>query len=173
MIKRLEQRSQYVLLSCAVVRFGGLTPEELGLYVMMLVRPDHWDFYEKILAKEAEMTPERILEILRSMERKGFVLERSGRFGRFWDLIEMPERVAEAERKMFAENGWRPCLSETMPEPRPQVSDETPKPGKRESAPEPGKRTLTHEQMAQIFFEKAAELRKCTEEEKAAKAAGR
>jgi DNA-binding MarR family transcriptional regulator len=174
MVERLKERSQYVQICNAVVRFGGLTLSELGLYSLMLVRPDHWDFYATALAKETGLSKGEIVTMLRNMERKGFVRERAGRYGNCWDLFEVPERVAKAAAEAAAGSGQesRPVEPSEQP-PAPDAGQE--KGSEDEVCPSPrcDAHKLTHEQMAQTFFDQANKLKRIAEARKAEEEAAR
>lgn len=149
MIKRMQKRRMYVPLSVDAARYAGMQPDQLGVYANMLAHPDGWEFREKQLAEELGVSEQRIGEILRVLETLGFTRRRQGRFGLVWDLYEAPE---------FEEEPPKPEPKPIPPEPKPIPP--TPNP------PETGKRTLTNEQMAKVFFEKAAELKRLAQEKR-------
>lgn len=152
MIKRMQKRRMYVPLSVDAARFAGMQPDQLGVYANMLAHPDGWEFREKQLGEELGVSEQRIGEILRDLETLGFTRRRQGRFGPVWDLYEAPE---------FEEEPPKPEPKPIAPEPKP-IS-----PAPKPNPPETGKRTLTSEQMAQVFFEKAAELKRLAQEKRA------
>lgn len=107
MIERRTNKTPFVAVASSVIRSGGLTPEELGLYACMAAKPDNWEFVDFVLARECGTTPQEIRRILNGLERKGYVRERSGRHGAVWDFFEtakLPERTpelkAEGERTL-------------------------------------------------------------------------
>ncbi len=146
MIVRMKHRRMYVPLSVKAARFSGMQPEELGVYACMLAHPDGWEFREDLLAKELGVSKQRIGEILQTLCKMGFTRMRMGRLGQIWDLYEAPR----------ADD----CVPETSaPE---QTEKQKPAPPFKNGPADgqAGKRTLTNEQMARVFFEKAAELKR-------------
>ena len=89
--------SPFAMIKIDVLRSGLLTLEELGLYVMMLSRPDNWEFSEFVLARELGTTPREVHDLLKRLERKGFARERQGRYGTVWDLFELSEQLQRGE----------------------------------------------------------------------------
>ncbi len=165
MIVRSNEHRQYVLIRHAVIRYGGLTLPELGLYMVMMIRPDHWAFHEKTLAKERNLDPEEIRRLLKGLESKGFTQERVGPYGRYWDLYELPGHVAEAARNAAKENDEGPKEKASVPEP-PAATEPS-------AATEPAEQDFTNEEMARFFYDQAAELRKIGQQRKAEQEAER
>ena len=89
MIERSKKRVSYTAIKNRVLRCGMLHADEIGLYAVMLSRPDYWEFSEFVLARELDSTPNEIRFILKRMEQKGFTRERRGAHGPVWDLIEL------------------------------------------------------------------------------------
>lgn len=146
MVVRMHHRKMYVPLSVEAARFSGMQPEQLGVYACMLAHPDGWEFREDLLAKELGVSEQRIGEILRTLCKMGFTRKRTGRFGQIWDLYEAPQGNDRDRENNAGE----------LPEKR----DPDPSVKKDPASGQAGKRTLTSEQMAQVFFDKAAELRR-------------
>ena len=89
MIERSNEKTPYTAIKNKVLRSGFLALEELGLYAVMLSKPDNWEFSEFVLARELGTAQKEIHGILKRLEQKGFVRERSGRYGTVWDLFEV------------------------------------------------------------------------------------
>ena len=93
MIQRANNKSPFTMIKIDVLRSGLLTLEEIGLYVMMLSRPDNWEFNEFVLSRELGTTQREVHDLLKRLERKGFARERKGRYGTVWDLFELSEQL--------------------------------------------------------------------------------
>ena len=172
MIERNNEKMPYTIIKNRVLNSGFLTLEELGLYIVMLSKPDNWEFSEFVLARELGTTPSDVHGILKRLEQKGFTRERKGRYGTVWDLFELsdqlpahspvrrrnytiPQDTAKAmiERLMSAEKAVNQPISE---EPVEQIV----------ASPDEGERTMTNEEMAKVFFAQAEKLRKIAAEKK-------
>ncbi|MBQ5990997.1 MAG: hypothetical protein IJL62_00430 [Clostridia bacterium] len=138
MIERNAEKTPYTAVKNKVIRSGMLSAEELGLYTVMLSKPDYWEFSEFVLARELNAAPAEIRRILKRLEQKGFARERTGSRGAVWDLYEI---------SCFMGNAGK-----TAPDaPKPASADP---PG-----PEKGERTMTNAEIAQRLFAEAARLR--------------
>ena len=170
MIERSNEKTPYTAIKNKVLRSGFLALEELGLYAVMLSKPDNWEFSEFVLARELGTSQKEVHGILKRMEQKGFVRERSGRYGTVWDLFEMSEQlpdraieprrnytVPQATAKAFVDSVMRK-VRDSKPDAEREQKDEPEKPEERQ---------MTSEEIAQAFFKKAEELKKIAAERKA------
>ena len=146
MITRRKQFKPFAPIGTDVIYHGNLTPEELGIYVAMAAKPDSWEFNEQVMARELQVSQEEIHRLLLKLERKGYTRSRTGRYGLTWDFFESPCPVI------------LPNVQPKREAPQEQPKPEAPKiPGPKQ---EEGEEKLTHEEMAQKFFDLAKELAK-------------
>ena len=92
MIYRDKHRKYYTCISNDLLRNTSLTMCERALLAVMLTLPDDWNFCESVLAKELQVPASEIGALLQSLERKGYVKRRTGRYGVVWDLYEKPNQ---------------------------------------------------------------------------------
>lgn len=153
MIVRNPIKKQYTKIDTRMARNGTFRPDELGLYTAMLAHSDNWDFSEKALSRETAWTGEEIRGILLRLEKKGFVRQRVTRFGAVWDLIEDPtQKIDPQTGEIITVHGDDPDAHKDVP------------PEKLEQPPAPEAPMMAPEVMAQMFFDKAEELRKVAAE---------
>ncbi len=162
MIFRSKERKQFTRIPQSVLNIRVFTLEELGLYTAMLSKPNNWEFSEYVLSRDFHTTPDDIHRVLKRLELKGFVRERPGRNGRVWDLYE-ESSLCGPNALTCSETALKNAEPVEAPSEESQFEAEQTAPKSDEKAEE-DKRTLTNEQMASVFFEKANELRRIRDE---------
>ena len=145
MIYRDENRGFFTRLSNEVLRMPVMTLNELGLYAVMLSRPDNWEFSDYVLSKQLGISTGEVQILLRGLERKGYVRQRMGRNGAVWDLYEKPAQKTAPLKP-----------EQTDPEPAQIRTEPTPE---TTAADDPDESGWTREQIAQGLFEQAEKLR--------------
>ena len=149
MIERNKHRGTYTRIENSILRGTLLTLDELGLYAVMLSRPDNWEFSEYALSRQLSVPAAEIRRILLSLAEKGFARERRGRYGTVWDLFE-PSCIPSARNKKAD-----------------PVSESAGKPD-RDANPSAGAdRPMTREEIGQRLIDYSRELRKIAEARKA------
>ena len=170
MIQRANNKSPFTMIKIDVLRSGLLTIEELGLYVMMLSRPDNWEFNEFVLSRELGTTQREVHDLLQRLERKGFARERKGRYGTVWDLYELSDQLPKGRtRKDYTvpQNVAKAMVERLMSAEQPILQRNREEQADQDAAPvQYGERTMTNEEMAKAFFTQAEKLRKIAAEKK-------
>ena len=175
MIQRANIRSPFAMIRIDVLRSGFLTLEELGLYMVMLSRPDNWEFSEFVLARELGTTPRTVHDLLKRLEGKGFARERKGRHGMVWDLFELSEQLPKGEQrkdhtvpqrvaKAFVDSLMANATNavQTAGDAKPDALRE------QNAVPEPdGEMPMTREEIGQKLIDFSGKLRQVASEQKA------
>ena len=175
MIQRANIRSPFAMIRIDVLRSGFLTLEELGLYMVMLSRPDNWEFSEFVLARELGTTPRTVHDLLKRLEGKGFARERKGRHGTVWDLFELSEQLPKGEQrkdhtvpqrvaKVFVDSLMANATNavQTAGDAKPDALRE------QNAVPVPdGEKTMTREEIGQKLIDFSGKLRQVADAQKA------
>ena len=103
MITRNKNKGMFTAISTSFLRDPKMELEEIGLFAVMLSRPDNWEFNEFVLARDLAVPASRIRSILESLEKKGYTKERKGKRGVVWDLFETPNAHRSAPSEEAAE----------------------------------------------------------------------
>lgn len=164
MIKRTNNHSPFAMIKIEVLRSGLLTAEEIGLYTLMMSRTDNWEFSELVLARELNMNPSEVRQLLKRLEQKGFTRERKGTYGPVWDLFELSDQLKQHRDKTRVDYTIPQDVAKAFVDRMMTQGRREPQKRSEEDAAAP--QEVSNEEMAQKFFEKAEELRKVAAEQR-------
>ena len=157
MIERTHNRTLFTAVRIDVLRSGLLTAEEIGLYTLMLSRPDNWEFSEFVLARELGTTPTDVRSILKRLEQKGFARERKGRYGTVWDLYELSAQLPAKKDHTIPQEVAKTFVDGILGAP---AHAGGPLPAAQGTNDAQQTDDAADEDKAQVFFRAAAEMRK-------------